>query len=109
MPWYIHVMYILYLCYVCIVVAYDVYVWWFVCMLWAYCMLAGFFYLVVIPFVCIAIRVGWRLASRDRRRQLGMDIDSGVRMLAGGCYWSSPGGLPLSPPPLLGAGGCALI
>ena len=51
----------------------------------------------------------WRLASRDRRRQLGMEFDSGLRMLAEGCYWSSPGGLSLSTPPLLRAGGCALI
>ena len=64
-----------------------------------------FLYLVVFASVCIAIRVGWRLASRDRRRQLGMEFDSGLRMLEGGCYWSSPGGLPLSPLPLLRAGG----
>ena len=44
-----------------------------------------FFYLVVFASVCIAIRVGWRLASRDRRRQLGMEFDSGLRMFAGGC------------------------
>ena len=35
---------------------------------------------------------------------MGMEFDSGSWMLAGGCYWSSPGGLPLSPPPLFRAG-----
>ena len=37
---------------------------------------------------------------------VGMEVDSGLRTIAWGCCWSSPGGLPLSPPPVLRAG-CA--
>ena len=64
-----------------------------------------FFLCLVFASVCIDIRVGWRLAARDQDRQLGMEFASGLRMLTGGWYWSSPEALPLSPPPLLRAGG----
>ena len=30
---------------------------------------------------------------------VGMEFDSRVRMLAWGCFWGNPGGLPHSPPP----------
>ena len=36
---------------------------------------------------------------------VGMELDPGLRTIAWGCCWSSPGGLPLSPPPVLRAGG----
>ena len=36
---------------------------------------------------------------------VGMEVDSGLRTIAWGCCWSSPGALPLSPPPVPRAGG----
>ena len=38
----------------------------------------------------------------------GMEVDSRVRMLAYGCCWGNPGGLPLSLPPGSERGGRAL-
>ena len=53
--------------------------------------------------------IGW-CREINIYRQLGMEFNLGLRMLAGGCYWSSTyvGSAPL-PTPLAPSGGCVFI